>query len=95
MAEGRYEDAILELRALPQSDLVVQNLAVCLFYVGRVEETMALLGALVEKGRACRAVTFNLATCYELTTERAGVRKGELAERVGGMGERGGGDFKL
>lgn len=41
MAEGRYEDAITEwseLRQSSDSELVTQNLAVCLVYTGRLEE---------------------------------------------------------
>lgn len=41
MAEGRYEDAIDEWRELRKgsdSELVTQNLAVCLVYVGRLGE---------------------------------------------------------
>lgn len=41
MAEGRYEDAIAEWRELREgldSEIVTQNLAVCLVYTGRLEE---------------------------------------------------------
>lgn len=41
MAEGRYEEAIGEWRELgtgSNSELVTQNLAVCLVYTGRLEE---------------------------------------------------------
>lgn len=101
MAEGRYSDAVDEWRALPQSDLATQNLAVCLFYTGRVDETLGLLDGLVEKGRSFHALTFNLATVYELCSEKGRERKGELVERVRRAinehsgGERGSVDFKL
>ena len=51
-----------------------------------------------EKGRSFHALTFNLATVFELCSERGRERKGELVERVverGVRGERGQGDFKL
>ncbi len=101
MAEGRYPDAIEEWKALPPSAIVTQNLAICLFYTGRVDETLKLLDGLVERGRSFRALTFNLATVYELCSERGRERKGELVGRVGrgieerGGGERGNADFKL
>lgn len=43
MAEGRYEDAISEWRNLlasSSSTMATQNLAVCLLYVGRIEEVI-------------------------------------------------------
>ena len=101
MADGRYADAAEEWRTLPSSDLVTQNLAVCLFYTGKVDETLELLGQLVEKGRSFHALTFNLATVYELCSEKGRQRKEDLVERVSkgiegkGGGERGLVDFKL
>ena len=99
MSSSNYPLAITEWRALPPSDLVTQNLAVCLFYLGRVDETVKLLEGLVNgKGRSFHALTFNLATVFELCSERGRERKGELVERVverGLRGERGQGDFKL
>ena len=101
MAEGRYTDAVEEWKALPKSDLATQNLAICLFYCGRVEETVNLLDGLVEKGRSFHALTFNLATVYELCSERGMERKGKLVGRVAkaieqkGGGERGVIDFKM
>lgn len=102
MAEGRYLDAVEQWRGLPASDMRTQNLAVCLFYAGEVGETLKSLDGLVEKGRSCHALTFNLATVYELCSERARERKAELAVRVargieqkGSGGEREAVDFKL
>ena len=102
MADGRYADAAeMWEKSLPGSDLAVQNLAVCLFYTGKVVETLKLLDELVEKGRSFHALTFNLATVYELCSERGSQRKENLVERISnGIEERGGGergvvDFKL
>ena len=101
MADGRYAEAAEEWRALPSSDLATQNLAVCLFYTGKVDETLELLDGLVEKGRSFHALTFNLATVYELCSEKSSQRKEDLVERVSkgiegkGGGERGLVDFKL
>ncbi len=44
MAEGRYEDAAAEWRALGEGEhavLATQNLAVCLLYLGRIDEVSA------------------------------------------------------
>jgi len=108
MAEARYEDAINEWKDLtstptPKSDIATQNLAVCLLYTNHLDEAHALLDSLIDKGRSFHALTFNLATVYELRTEKARARKGELAERVavglvaeeGRGGERVAADFKL
>lgn len=104
IAEGKYDDAAAALRGIPQTELVQVNLAVCLFYMGRKEETVALLEGLVDQGSGeRREVSFNLATCFELSCERAvGERKRELAQRVerglrerGWEGERDAADFKL
>lgn len=46
MAEGRYEDAVSEWRALREdskSEMITQNLAVCLLYTGHAEEVSSQL----------------------------------------------------
>lgn len=99
MADGRYADAAEEW--IPSSDLATQNLAVCLFYTGKVDKAMELLDRLVGKGRSFHALTFNLATLYELCSENGSQRKEDLVERVSksteerGAGERSVVDFKL
>ncbi|MCJ1268106.1 hypothetical protein MMC22_007992 [Lobaria immixta] len=85
MAEGRYEDAIAEWRELREgldSEIVMQNLAVCLVYTGRLEETTSLLTSLIGAGHSFRALTFNLATVYELCSEKSQGKKIALAEQV-------------
>lgn len=101
MADGHYTDAAEEWKALPSSDLATQNLAVCLFYSGKMDETLELLNQLIEKGRSFHALTFNLATVYELCNEKGSQRKEGMVERISkGIEEKGGGergviDFKL
>ncbi|KAI4169512.1 MAG: hypothetical protein LQ343_005652 [Gyalolechia ehrenbergii] len=106
MAEGKFEDAVIQWRELlrgPNNVLATHNLAVCLVYIGHVSEATALLEDMVDQGHAFHALTFNLATLYELRTERAGERKLQMAERVaeglrgkeGISQERVNGDFKL
>lgn len=101
MADGNYADAAEEWEALPKSDLTTQNLAVCLIYIGKMNHALGLLDQLVEKGRSFHALTFNLATVYELCSEKGSQRKADLVERVSkGIEENAGGersavDFKL
>ncbi|KAL8824676.1 MAG: hypothetical protein Q9191_004893 [Dirinaria sp. TL-2023a] len=89
MAHGRYEDAVLEWRALKDDGkyrvLSLQNEAVCLLYLGKVDETTHLLEQLIAERRSFHALTFNLATVYELCTERSRTKKLELAETVAEM----------
>ena len=153
VAQSSYEEAITSLRSLlsssspsssssspssPDKALIIQNLAICLFYTGRIEEAISLLEDLIDppppttdadtilsndsedhaesstdkdtdtditqRPRSFHALTFNLATCFELTSERSAARKMELADKVvtkmrergGNQGERNPGvDFKL
>ena len=101
LANGRYADAAEQWKALPSSDLATQNLAICLFYNGKMNEALKLLNELAQKGRSLHALTFNLATVYELCSEKGSQRKEDLARRVSkaieekGGGERGVADFKL
>lgn len=85
MAEGNYEDAVVQWRDLltgPNDILATHNLAVCLVYTGHVAEATQVLEDMVDHGHGFHALTFNLATVYELRTERAGERKLQMAERV-------------
>ncbi|KAL8721976.1 MAG: hypothetical protein Q9225_001451 [Loekoesia sp. 1 TL-2023] len=109
MAEGKYDDAATQWRALvegPNHILATHNLAICLVYAGRLSEATRLLEDMVDQRHAFHALTFNLATMYELRTERARERKMEMVERVaeslrgreddeGISRERVSGDFKL
>ena len=45
-------------------------------------QTSELLTRLIDEGHSFHALTFNLATVYELCTERSRAKKAELAERV-------------
>ena len=84
MAEGRFSNAVAEWERLPSSDMVTQNVAVCLFYIGKVDESLRLLQGLIGKGRSLYALTLNLATLCELCSERR-QRKGELSGGVAGI----------
>lgn len=105
--DGAFSDAISQWRELhsahPSDTLVAQNLAVCLIYSGQVQESRSVLAELhADDGtRPFSALTFNLATLYELCTERAKEKKLEMAARDADRapGEDGwegiGADYKL
>ncbi|MCJ1385315.1 hypothetical protein MMC17_008437 [Xylographa soralifera] len=106
LAEGDYDLAVSQFSALrdatPSADpLVTQNLAVCLIYAGRLVDARPLMEELVDGGYAFQTLLFNLATVYELCSEKARGLKLELAGRVAGREgrawgwERGEVDFKL
>lgn len=92
MAQGDYSAAITQLmaireRATSPDPLVLQNLAVCLIYTGRLDEARPLLESLVSEGHSFPSLIFNLSTIYELCTEKSKALKmalvGKLADREG------------
>ncbi|EEH44259.1 uncharacterized protein PADG_00548 [Paracoccidioides brasiliensis Pb18] len=109
MAEGRYADAVSGWEALRASHvgeedeaLIAQNLAVCLLYTGKLNESRELLESLVNNNHSFQSLTFNLATIYELCSERSRYLKSDLTERVASQPlsrirnwERSNADFKL
>ncbi|KAK4651939.1 hypothetical protein QC762_606920 [Podospora pseudocomata] len=105
MADGEYEEAVAKWRELEEEEegdeMVMVNLAVCLLYVGRMQEGRALLEGMVDAGRSSHTLLFNLTTMYELCTERARSLKVRLSEKVAAMEETNDGwektnaDFKL
>ncbi|SPO04034.1 uncharacterized protein DNG_06717 [Cephalotrichum gorgonifer] len=108
MADGDFGAALDRWRALREDEedeggeMVGMNMAVCLLYLGRMEEARSLLEDLVGKGFSSRTLLSNLATIYELCTERGKkALKLELVDRVAAMDESATGwekvnaDFKL
>ncbi|OAA65193.1 Tetratricopeptide-like helical [Niveomyces insectorum RCEF 264] len=105
MADDEYEAALSAWRALredaPGDEMIGVNLAVCLLYVGKLEEGRALLESLVDAGYSSHTLLFNLSTMYELCTDRAKSQKQQLAQRVADMEpsakgwEKANADFKL
>ena len=115
LAEGSFPTARDRLTtSLLPSFLAKSNQAVIALYAGQLPEARALLEELVEEtkkpsssrgaegGMPPTALLFNLATCYELLTDRARALKVGLAERVAQMDGnsiggwvRAVGDFKL
>ncbi|KLU87318.1 hypothetical protein MAPG_06319 [Magnaporthiopsis poae ATCC 64411] len=105
MADGDYESALAtwtDLRGeLPRDEMVGVNTAVCLLYVGKMEQGRAILEEMVDSGYSSHTLLFNLTTMYELCTERARDEKQHLAERVAALEpslkgwEKTNADFKL
>ena len=93
-AEGRFEDAAQgweRLRTenkLPHSQPIIQqNLAVNYLYAGRLSDAQDLLEEAVDNGHGYRALTFNLATIYELSSEKSRDLKMALAHKVASQKE--------
>ncbi|ERT00686.1 uncharacterized protein SPSK_07539 [Sporothrix schenckii 1099-18] len=106
MADGEYRTALAAWRALrddaPDDEMIGVNLAVCLLYVGQMQEGRAVLEGLVDAGYSSHTLLFNLSTMYELCTDRAKAMKLNLAQRVadqthadGQAWEKTNADFKL
>ncbi|KAF2761005.1 hypothetical protein EJ05DRAFT_449284 [Pseudovirgaria hyperparasitica] len=106
ISDDDFDSALSTLQALRKSHskdpMIGQNLAVCRLYVGQMSAAREVLEDLVDQGHAFHTLTFNLATLYELSTERAREKKGALADRVAGRKprdqeswERANVDFKL
>ncbi len=62
--------------------LSIPNLHLSFVIMTRMHQTSQLLEEVVTENHAFYALTFNLATVYELSTEKARDRKMQLAERV-------------
>ncbi|KAK3352559.1 hypothetical protein B0T25DRAFT_478138 [Lasiosphaeria hispida] len=104
MADGEYGAALArweELDEQSKDEMIGVNRAVCLLYVGKMQEGKTLLEGLVASGRASHTLLFNLTTMYELCTEKARDLKIKLSETVAAMDESPSGwekanaDFKL
>ena len=87
MAEGDYDGATTQLTALRNAGgtpdpTVLQNLAVCLIYSGKLIEARPILESLVTAGQSFDTLLVNLSTVYELCTEKARGLKMDLAGKV-------------
>lgn len=77
IAEGRYDDASKTLSASEAGAdpvmraLIKQNLAVAYLYQGEVRKSRRLLEELVSDGHSFQTLTINLATIYDLSSDRA------------------------
>jgi tetratricopeptide (TPR) repeat protein len=108
-AEGRYEDAALAWEESLQYDvpteeaaLIKQNLAVAYLYSGQIEKTRKIMEHLLDEGNSFQSLILNLATLYELSSDKSRELKIALAGKVAqqdASSERGwtktNADFKL
>jgi trafficking protein particle complex subunit 12 len=88
IAEERFDKAA-ELLQQPnvESDkalaaLAKQNLAVVHLYRGNIQQAKELLESLVDDGHSFQTLTINLATVYDLTTDKARESKLSLADKI-------------
>ncbi|RDA82881.1 hypothetical protein CP532_0393 [Ophiocordyceps camponoti-leonardi (nom. inval.)] len=108
VADADYEAALAKWQAIEEEgeedEAVAVNKAVCLLYLGRMDEGRAVLERrLAMKGASSpsHSLLFNLSTMYELCTDNHRRLKMGLAERVASMEESAAGwernnaDFKL
>ncbi|KAH8695328.1 hypothetical protein BGW36DRAFT_200347 [Talaromyces proteolyticus] len=88
MADGNYDEAISEWRTLLETSpksaepMIVQNLAVCLLYTGQLNEARSLLESLISANHSFQSLTFNLATIYELCSDKSRDLKVRLVQDV-------------
>jgi trafficking protein particle complex subunit 12 len=88
VAEERFDEAatLLQQPAIGEGHslaaLAKQNLAVARLYQGNVQQARDILESLVEEGYSFQTLTINLATVYDLTTDKARESKITLAEKV-------------
>ncbi|PNS20800.1 hypothetical protein CAC42_2731 [Sphaceloma murrayae] len=104
-ARGEYDvarEAFAEMYADNDDDvLVANNYAICLLYTGGMQQAAQIMERLVNETTPVTGTLFNLATMYELATEKAVEKKAKLVERVASRGPENGGwerpgvDFKL
>ncbi|OAP57762.1 hypothetical protein AYL99_08500 [Fonsecaea erecta] len=90
IAEGRYDNAVKSLSekgASVDSDLVAlveQNLAVAYLYRGEVQKSREILEKLVKHGHSFQTLTVNLATIYDLTSDRSRELKASMVSQIAG-----------
>ncbi|OAL37859.1 hypothetical protein AYO20_02692 [Fonsecaea nubica] len=88
IAEGRYDDTTAGLsdnEASANSELaalVKQNLAVAYLYRGEVRKSRQILEKLVNDGHSFQTLTINLATIYDLTSDRSRELKTSMASQI-------------
>jgi tetratricopeptide (TPR) repeat protein len=88
-AEGRYEEAALDWEKSLQADapnedaaLIQQNLAVAYLYSGQIEKTREIMERLINEGNSFQSLIINLATLYELSSDKSRELKIALAART-------------
>jgi trafficking protein particle complex subunit 12 len=88
MSEDDFESAVslLSNPDIPANSellpLARQNLAVAYLYKGDIANARGVLETLVDDGQSFRSLTVNLATVYDLTTDRSRDLKLAMADRI-------------
>jgi trafficking protein particle complex subunit 12 len=88
IADERFDEAASLLRQPEVEEhallagLAKQNLAVVYLYQGNIQQAKDILETLVEDGHSFQTLTINLATVYDLTTDKARERKLMLADGI-------------
>ncbi|KAF7510170.1 hypothetical protein GJ744_007069 [Endocarpon pusillum] len=88
-AEGQFEgavqgwdDLLTQTQEMHLVSIVRQNLAVNYLYAGRLNAARHMMESAVDQGEGHRSLTFNLATIYELSSEKSQELKKDLANKV-------------
>ncbi|KAK5996722.1 Trafficking particle complex subunit 12-like protein [Cladobotryum mycophilum] len=104
MADSNFADALEKWQDLKEStedEMIGVNTAVCLLYLGKIQDARTILEGLVNSGLSSHTLLFNLSTIYELCAEKNRNLKLKLAEQVASLDESPAGwektnaDFKL
>lgn len=89
VSDGRLEEAAKILEELDQQEvdtelatLAKQNLAVAYLYLGRIQKASELLDELIEAGYSFQSLTVNLATIFDLTSDRSRDQKVALINKL-------------
>jgi trafficking protein particle complex subunit 12 len=88
IADGKLDDAIEALSDLQTTadsstaDLIRQNLAVAYLYRGEVHKALKILEELLESNQSYQTLTVNLATLYDLTSDRSRELKSAMISKV-------------
>jgi tetratricopeptide (TPR) repeat protein len=89
IAKGRYEEAAKYWEAQldagtteDKASLIRQNLAVAYLYAGMIVKARDILHGLVDEGESFESLTVNLATLYELSSDRSKELKLAAATKI-------------
>lgn len=88
IADDRLDDAVSKLMAIPPdvdkelSAVARQNAAVALLYNGNIQRAKELMETLIDEHESFSTLTINLATIYDLTSDRSKELKLGLASKV-------------
>ncbi len=88
-AEGRFEAAVegwedlhTQYQEMHLASIVRQNLAVNYLYAGLLSAARRMMESAVDRGEGHRSLIFNLATIYELGSEKSQDLKKDLADKI-------------